>query len=356
MSEPHVPHSAATVLDGVPVGIFLTDDNAQCTYVNPAWCDLTGLSPEESLGAGWARAIHPDDRDRVRAEWEASVVDARPFHCEYRFQRPDGSMVFVVGRAQRSHDAEGGEDIYIGSVTDISDRKRAEEVRNDLISVVSHELRGPLAAVHGALGYLQSDTVEGEEARQELLDMAARNSKFLSHLVEDLLVLERLDKEKLKVEVEEVELRELAEEAVAMALQRTQPETRKIDLESDDGVFVADQRRILQVLTNLMGNALKFSQPGTSVGVSAKMVGPETVFTIKDSGRGIPADMIDRVFQPFEQVHADDHNKYGGAGLGLAISRAIVAGHGGKIWVESQVGTGSTFFVSLPTLGPAADA
>jgi PAS domain S-box-containing protein len=353
-TEREALRSAMAILDGAPVGIFLTTAKGDCTYVNPVWCGLSGLSPEKCSGDGWAAALHPDDRDRVFAEWKAGATAGRPFHSEYRFKRTDGSIVHLVGRAQLAK-GPNGEDVYIGSVTDITERKRAEQARNELISVVSHELRGPLAAVHGALGYLQSGTVSGKEERRELLEMAVRNSKFLSHLVDDLLIFERLASDSVRVQLEEVELHELTAEAVAMSRQRAHAESREIHVAADTGVFVADRRRILQVLTNLIGNALKFSDPGEIVSVTASISPQETVFSISDQGRGIPQHMVEQIFQPFEQVDAEDHNRLGGAGLGLAISKAIVDRHEGRIWVESRVDSGSTFFVSLPTAGPAGD-
>ena len=343
---------SAEVLDQMPVGIFVTDDAGACLHVNRRLSELTGCPREEALGDGWMSALHPSDRDEIVQEWEDAAAEGRSFHLEYRFRRPDGSVVWVLGHADRLRDASGDADGFLGTLVDITERKHAEKRRNELISVVSHEIRGPLASIHGALTYLEAGDYDSEEQAEKLREMALRNSGFLAHLVDDLLVYERLRARRMNLLVETVPLREIAVQAAEMSVMRADAAPSRVKMEVGEGSLRGDRRRLIQVVANLVGNALKFSAATDPVTVRGEVDDVWSTVSVQDQGRGIPPDRLDDIFLPFEQVNAEDRNRMAGAGLGLAICRAIVERHGGRIDVESEVGRGSTFTVTLPTAGP----
>lgn len=241
----------------------------------------------------------------------------------------------------------------LGSVilifNDLRRRRQLERMKSEFVSMVSHELRTPLASIHGSLGLLASGLLGNTtEKGQRMLDIAVSNTDRLMRLINDILDLEKFDYGKVELKRRACNTGELIEEAVAEM--RVMAQKHEIDLSftGSDAQIFADADRMVQCLTNLLSNAIKFSNPGGVVNVSARALGQELRFEVSDQGRGIPANMQESIFERFHQVDASDSRRKGGTGLGLAICRTIVQQHGGKIWVESVVGKGSTFFFTVP--------
>ncbi|MCC3412398.1 ATP-binding protein, partial [Microcoleus sp. PH2017_02_FOX_O_A] len=275
----------------------------------------------------------------------------------------------------------------IGAVVtfkDITDRLAVEHMKDEFISVVSHELRTPMTSIHGALGLLNSGLLEAHPQKaKRMLEIAIANTDRLVRLINDILDLERMDSNysttiKQTCNVADLML-QAAEEMQGMAQQAG------VNLSvSPVGVqLLAVPDRLIQTLTNLLSNAIKFSPPGATIWLSGELtrdrdaaekaglnsvssqsllsrgavanphlpVSSEIVIAVKDQGRGIPPDKLEMVFERFQQVDISDCRLKGGTGLGLAICRSIVQQHGGRIWVESVLGEGSTFFLSLPVIG-----
>ncbi len=233
----------------------------------------------------------------------------------------------------------------MGSVTDVTEAKSAALLKDHIIGMVSHELRSPLISIRGALTFLHPHLQDvGDEAR-DLYDMAMRNASLLERLVRDLLDVERLAKGQLSLEMEALAVHDVLARAREVVL--PQATERGVTLREPAPAAVqvtADKDRLVQVFTNLLSNAVKFSEPGGEVWMGVASTAGTVTVGVHDRGRGIaPADHH-RIFEPFAQV---DEGR--GAGLGLAIARAIVDRHGGRTWVESALGRGASFFVSLPT-------
>lgn len=344
-----------TLTSLVPVGIFQTDVEGQCTYLNEACCQIAGFTAEEALGDGWAQALHPDDRDRVWQEWQAAAKSGSEFRSEYRFVHADGEVRWVIGAAIVHGGPDGEPAGFIGSLTDVTDQKAAAMMKDQLIGLVSHELRAPLVAIGGALGHLEPQAAALDEPGKRLYEMAVRNTRLLERLVRDLLEIERLEGGAATLQLEPTSVQDLMKEAVELieAVQGGEGGTIQI-LDGDPALqVVADHDRLIQVLTNLLSNAVKFSGAETRVTVEAESDQGEVVFAVRDQGRGIPADLTERIFERFVQVDAGEADAHRGAGLGLAIARAIVTRHGGRIWVESTPGQGSAFYFTIPAGGPA---
>ena len=224
----------------------------------------------------------------------------------------------------------------------------ASRAREDMLAIVAHDLRNPLNVVMIARGLL-AETDQPGERREQLLAVMQRATQRMNRLVEDLLEVVRQESGKMSLVLEEVPVADILEQAVEMC--HATAMERNISLrvnEAPPDLFVtADEERILQVMSNLVGNALKFAPRGGSVVLECERKGAEAVFAVIDSGPGIAPEDLDRLFEKFWQRRRDDTR---GVGLGLAIARGIVEAHGGRIWAESTVGSGATFFFTLPVV------
>jgi len=235
---------------------------------------------------------------------------------------------------------------------DMTERRAVEHMKDEFISVVSHELRTPLTAIRGSLGLLASGKLcQNQASCQRMAAVGVANADRLVRLVNDILDLERIESGRVNMEKKLCDSAELMR--VAADLMRVMADGQGVTLsvEPFSASIRVDSDRITQVLINLLGNAIKFSIQGSLVLLTAEHREGEIVFEVRDRGRGIPASKLSRIFERFQQVDASDSREKGGTGLGLAICRTIVAQHGGRIWVESAVGQGSSFFFSLPLQG-----
>ncbi|MBE9046009.1 response regulator [Pleurocapsales cyanobacterium LEGE 10410] len=240
----------------------------------------------------------------------------------------------------------GGTKCTLQILNDITERKRLE---NEFISLVSHELRTPMTSTIGALDLLNSGQLGTLSDRgQQILRVAIRNSERLIRLVNDILDLERMKSGKIAIQPMFCSLEPLLVQAVETMQAMAEKAQVKLLLEPCDANINLDSDRILQTLTNLLNNGIKFTEPGGTVKLTAKVQRDRCQIVIQDTGRGIPADKLESIFERFQQVDASDSRSKGGTGLGLAICRHIVERHHGKIWAASELGTGSSFYISLP--------
>jgi len=333
----------------VPVGVFHADPGGAAVWVNRAMADITGLSYEESLGMGWTRALHPDDRDQVSAAWVQAAETHTPFKREHRYLLPDGSVRWVVCQASEMTDERGRSLGWVGSVTDVTEAKRAALLKDQIIGHVSHELRAPLISIRGGLSFLEPHLKDAGDAPRRFLAMAVRNTELLDRLVRDLLDIERLQSGQAGLEMEPVVISEVLSEARDVVFpQATGLGVAVREPQAVPVTVSASRDRLLQVFTNLLSNAAKYSEPGGEVWTDVRTEPGYVTVGVHDRGRGIAPEDHQRVFEPFVQVRRSETGEPAGAGLGLAIARAIVLCHGGRIWVESALGSGASFFVSLP--------
>jgi DNA-binding response OmpR family regulator/anti-sigma regulatory factor (Ser/Thr protein kinase) len=232
---------------------------------------------------------------------------------------------------------------------DITERRTLERVRDEFTSVVSHELRTPLTSIRGSLGLLASGVLGPLPDRaQRMTQIAVENTDRLVRLINDILDLERLDSDGLHLRASTCDAEQLIARATEGLLSAAVAADVTLAVDTAPAAFEADADRIIQTLTNLIGNAVKFSPRGGTVQISSVRRGEEILFTVRDAGRGIPADKLEAIFGRFQQVDSTDSRQSGGTGLGLAICRSIVELHGGRIWALSSVGQGSTFSFVVP--------
>ncbi|HKY75761.1 MAG TPA: GAF domain-containing sensor histidine kinase [Acidimicrobiia bacterium] len=234
------------------------------------------------------------------------------------------------------------------------DRRQVERLKDEIVSVVSHELRTPLTSIRGSLGVLAGGLVGAlPPEAAHMVDIAVENTDRLVRLVDDVLDLRRIES---GAPLSRRPCAAAGMLADAVAATAALGDAAGVELQIDpvdEGLEVdADHDRIVQVLTGLVGNAAKFSPPGSVVRLGAEAENGAVVFSVRDQGRGIPPDQLERIFEPFEQVDGSDAREKGGTGLGLAIARSIVEQHGGSIWVESEVDRGSVFRFTVPARQP----
>ena len=353
------------VLDAVSEVVLVHDADGVVIAVNASAEHSFGLDRDDIVGNRWielpVRPIRLDGSPLAEADYpahrtletgEASdelVVGIR--HC-------DGDLRWMKTRAKPIDigDGDGANDdgrsgtAAVCSFADVTDQVESNRMKSEFVSVVSHELRTPTACIRSALGLLDqalTGTVESRLAR--LIEIADANAIRLSKLIDDILEIDRIESGKAAPSLEQTTTRELIRESVETI--RPMAEAAGVTVVADEVLeswLLADPDRIIQAVVNLLSNAVKFSpNPGRVTVATGYSDGLATI-EVSDEGRGIPPDMLDQVFQPFQQVDASDARTKGGTGLGLAICRSIVEQHGGHVSVTSEVGSGSTFVIGLP--------
>ncbi len=246
---------------------------------------------------------------------------------------------------------------------ELAERSELDLLKDEFVSTVSHELRTPLTSIRGSLGLLSSGMMGSLDPKaQNLLRIAVSNTDRLIRLINDLLDLERMQSGRATLQIRRCSVRDLAEQAIETM--RGMADEALVDVElvcspassaSDTLFFDADSDRILQVLTNLISNAIKFSPTASTVRVQAEATQDAVLLKVVDQGRGIPQEKLDSVFDRFGQVDPSDAKRKSGTGLGLAICRSIVQQHAGSIWAQQNAGPGSTFSVIFPRTARASD-
>jgi signal transduction histidine kinase len=240
-----------------------------------------------------------------------------------------------------------------GTGQDITERREVERSKDEFISVVSHELRTPLTSIRGSLGLLENGVLGRlPEKAQRMVEIAVQNTDRLVRLINDILDIERIDSGTINMHQQPCDGAELISRAIQGLEQFAADALVTITAESEPAVLWADPDRVHQTLTNLISNAVKFSPASSTVRVCCISRDDEVFFAVADDGKGIPADKLTSIFERFQQVDASDSREKGGTGLGLAICRKIVEHHGGRIWVDSELGVGSTFSFVLPVQQP----
>jgi two-component system phosphate regulon sensor histidine kinase PhoR len=233
---------------------------------------------------------------------------------------------------------------------DITRLKKLEKIRKDFVANASHELRTPLTSIKGFVEALQDGAIEEPSQTRQFLEIISRQAERMGKIIADMLLLSEIESEGFQLKLEEGSLNDLIREAVKPL--QTQADSKNIALELNlqepEKVIKADRDKISQVLSNLLDNAIKFTNSGGRVAITTEVHKNEIVIQIKDSGIGIPSTDLSRIFERFYTVDKSRSRELGGTGLGLSIVKHIVEAHGGKVWVESELNRGSVFYFSLP--------
>jgi two-component system sensor histidine kinase/response regulator len=345
-----------------PVGIFETDAQGRCVYTNTRWQAISGLSLEENLGEGWTQALLPEDRARVAAEWLEAIEAGREYSSELRIRTPEEILRWVQVRAAAIRDSGGGIRGYVGTMEDITERKSAEaelvsareaalaaaRLKSEFVANMSHEIRTPMTSIIG-MTELAFDTELTPEQR-ECLTAVKTSADALLALLNDILDFSKIEAGKLELEAIPFSLRECVGSALKSLAVRAHQKSLELAcyVESDAPErLVGDPGRLRQVILNLIGNAIKFTDHGEivlRVTVEAESRRYAKLrFAVQDTGVGIPADKQKLIFEAFRQADGSMTRRYGGTGLGLTISSQLVQMMGGRLEVESERHQGSTF-------------
>ncbi|TAG92858.1 MAG: PAS domain S-box protein [Oscillatoriales cyanobacterium] len=359
-SQTELRHSEAlfrSLSECSPVGIFKIDAEGKFIYTNPRCQAIGGFTSEEALGDGWMQFVHQEDLKVVLSMWSNPKSFAPEFSCEFRHIHRDGTVRFCRVKTAPIFSPLGQLIGHVGTVADITESRAIEQMKNEFISIVSHELRTPLASIRGSLGLLAGGVLKNQpETAKQMLEIASNDTERLVRLVNDILDLERLDSTQVTLAKQWCDATDLIRQSVKSVQSLVDQNNINLSIVSGSVQIWAEPDRIIQMLVNLLSNAIKFSPAQSTVTVSVEDLGDSlrdsyasrVLFEVKDRGRGIPADKLENIFGRFQQVDASDSRQKGGTGLGLAICRSIVQQHGGRIWVESVVGEGSSFYFTLP--------
>jgi PAS domain S-box-containing protein len=335
-------------------GIYGVDHEGRVTFVNPSAASVLGYTPEGLEGRLAHDVFHAPDPDGAPYPWSRCYIYEAITHGlvasaeEDEYVRSDGSIIPVEITAAPLLD----ESEVRGAVVvfrDVTQRREVDRMKDEFLSVVSHELRTPLTSIRGSLGLLGGGRMgELPERAASLVNVAVQSTDRLTRLINDLLDIERMQSGARPLETMALDARYVLESAVHQMEGMAASMSVRVKVVNADGRVLADEDRIIQTLVNLIGNAIKFSEPGSSVRLDASEEGNDVHFRVSDGGRGIPADKLDSIFDRFQQVDSSDTRQKGGTGLGLTISKGIVERHGGRIWAESELGVGTTVHFTLP--------
>ncbi|MBV8780369.1 MAG: PAS domain-containing protein, partial [Phycisphaerae bacterium] len=387
--EPHLEPSGRTrawkpdlryrsLVEKLPVVTFMAslDDEVQELYVSPQIEALLGFTQQEWLDNPilWFRQLHPEDRDRWVAEFARTCSIGEHFRAEYRLLARDGRTVWVQGECQLIRDDNGRPLFLQGIAFDITHLKNAALVeeakrhaeaansaKSEFLARMSHEIRTPLNGVIGMIELLGASGLN--DAQKRYANLARESADALLNVINDILDFSKIEAGKIEIERIEFDIYKLIEDLNEFLSPLARKKSLFLSSYLSPDVprrVMGDPGRVRQVITNLVSNALKFTERGgVSVRASVAQLdeqGPLLRIDVKDTGIGIPADRLDRLFKSFSQVDVSTTRKFGGTGLGLVICKRLTELMGGTIQIESVEGQGTTFWFTVKLGLPAINA
>ncbi|MBE9176275.1 PAS domain S-box protein, partial [Synechocystis salina LEGE 06155] len=360
--------------------IFSIDCDSCFTYLSPNIIEILGYSPEELKGLAYADIVHPDDLTQCNIAFQRLMGGQRVKGLEYRVRRKDGSWRWHSSSLTPEFNSQGQVVGLFGFALDYTERKLAElrqqklnqellkanQLKDEFLAMMSHELRTPLNAILGMTESLEEEIFGPISDRQKnSLEVIYKSGSHLLDLINDILDLSKMESGQMELSWKTAKIQELVESTLIYV--KTQTNKKQIaltkEIAEDLPAVTVDERRIRQVLINLLNNAVKFTPEGGKVTVSAALLPsfadidrPHIRLAVRDTGIGISTEDLPRLFKPFIQIDSALNRKHEGTGLGLSLVKNIVEMHGGEVGVESEVGRGSCFWFTIPCgANPLAD-
>jgi PAS domain S-box-containing protein len=352
--------------NAIPVQVWTATPEGRLDYVSERTATYFGVKDDAVLGDTWLALLHPDDVATTTERWSHSLVTGEPYEVEFRL-RQAGTLDYRwhLARAVAQCDENGKILEWFGSNIDIEDRKRAEgelerltreateanRAKSDFLAAMSHELRTPLNAIGGYAQLIELG-LRGPVTEEQRLDLSKiqRSKNHLDLLVSDVLNFAKAGAGRIEFRLDKVELRKTLDAVLEMITPQAQEKQLRLvspEIPADLCATAAEDRT-RQILLNLFANALKFTAPGGTISLGVSTAGSDVAIAVSDTGIGIPETHLERIFEPFVQANRALRTKDQGVGLGLAISRQLARAMGGDLRVVSDVGTGSTFTLTLP--------
>jgi PAS domain S-box-containing protein len=337
-----------TLVESSPDGIFSVDARVNIIDCNGGVCHLLGYSREEIKGRDFRELLEGTLPETLSAYYY-QLVEKGILETEFELKRRDGQKVLVWAKVVGVRDDNGNLARALVYIRDIAERKKLEQLKDEFIGLVSHELRSPLTVIMGSVNTALSEgeRLSREEMRQLLQD-AAYETESLSHILGNLLELSRAQADRLHLTMEPVNVRIVVRNMVDRIRHQSSTHRFVVDFPKNIPIVQADELRLERILHNLLENAVKYSPNGGVIRVSAKVEENRLVIGVSDQGIGISLHDQSKLFAPFLRLEDQRLTWVKGAGLGLLVCRRLVEAHGGRIWVESEPGRGSTFYFTLP--------
>jgi len=340
---------SSAILGSMVEGVAVVNAAERLVFTNPGFASILGLDVPPVAGSSLLEVVRQTEligavrrvlAGEPRVESEIATGTSR----QHFFAATVASV--------RAADASGA----VIVLHDITELRKLERIRRDFVANVSHEFRTPLTAIQGFAETLIAGAIDDPQNRGRFLNIILEHARRLARLTEDLLKLSQMDADRLEIEINPVKVSQLVESCYETARHRATEKELSLTLApglSQNLPDVAgDARRLQEVLQNLLDNAIQYTLPGGKIVLSAELKNENVVFTVSDTGIGIPTADQPRIFERFYRVDAARSREAGGTGLGLAIAKHLIEVHGGRIWVESEVGVGSHFHFSVPLFDP----
>jgi two-component system, OmpR family, phosphate regulon sensor histidine kinase PhoR len=337
---------SSAILGSMVEGVAVINGAERLVFANPGFTEILGLDrPPQSGGAlvedvrqtELIEAVRQILKGETRVETEVVTGTLR--------QHFFAATIAAV----RAGDTSGA----LIVLHDITDLRKLERVRRDFVANVSHEFKTPLTAIQGFAETLLAGAIDDSQNRGRFLEIILEHARRLARLTDDLLKLSKMDADRLELEMYNVSVSQLIESCLETAQRRAAEKDIRISVNIPENLpeIIGDRRRLAEVLQNLLDNATQYTLPGGQIVLSAEADDAEVIFTVSDTGIGIPKADQPRIFERFYRVDAARSREAGGTGLGLAIAKHLVEVHDGRIWVDSEVGQGSQFHFSVPIFG-----
>ena len=344
-----------TVLDTIPTRVFWKDIHGAYRGCNQLFAldaqieDINELIGKHDDELDWLNnVVSNENEDKEIIKTGNSIIDREEFTDN------EGKQTWWEVTKVPLKDSDNNIIGMLCSYIDITERKRINRMKDEFVSTVSHELRTPLTSISGSHSLLLGGVIEELSPKvHDLLDLANRNTKRLLSLINDILDLQKMEAGKMKYEFSPIDLSTLVERAIEENSEYAKQYDIKLELKESSSMFAnVDENRMMQVLGNLISNAIKFSEQGASVELSLTQYEENARIQVIDHGRGIPEHFHKTLFNKFTQVDSSDSRQKGGTGLGLAITKSIIEKHKGNISFISKIDEGTTFYCELPLLKP----